>query len=146
MAEKIYEWAWLEESGEIFLSVKFNCTQTIMDCIDCFSEALSGFSGGPFKALVDVRLSENKIGYNEEMIVFYDRLLSFGINLGVMSFITSDKCYFLKAKVMNEFAKINKKPFFIKSFNDYDTAKKWLTGYEFLLDNSRPLFADIKDI
>ena len=150
MTQKIYEWDWQEEKGERFLFVKFNVTQTIMDCVDCFSEALAdfstNFSGGAFKALVDVRLSENRIGYNEDMIIFYDRLLSFGINQGVMSFVTVDQFYFLKAKIMNEFAKINKKPFLIKSFDDYSIAKDWLIDYEFFPQNSRPVLSDVNDI
>jgi len=129
----IYEWSWQKEGDEKFLFVKFNKTQTFQDCLKCFAEALADFDGGYLKVLGDLRLSENTIGYNEEMAIIYDNVLNMGVEKGVVSLIVSDKSYYFKEKIVNEFLKINKQPFFTKSFMDYDMARKWLVDFSFSL-------------
>jgi len=129
----IYEWSWQNEAEEKFLLVKFNKTQTFQDCLKCFTEALADFDGGYLKVLGDLRLSENTIGYNEEMAKIYDNVLNMGVEKGVVSLIVSDKSYYFKEKIVNKFLKINKQPFFTKSFMDYNIARKWLVDFSFSL-------------
>jgi len=126
----IYEWVWLNEGGTEFLYIKFNGTETLKDCLDCFAEALADYEGDHLKVLVDLRLSENTLGYNEDMAALYDSFLSTGIKTGVAALIVANKFYELKEKIVNEYANINKKPFLIKSFGNFDAAQAWLETYK----------------
>ncbi|MCK5425275.1 MAG: hypothetical protein KAI89_07875 [Emcibacter sp.] len=125
------EWEWLEDGEQKFLFVKCNETPTLEDWIKCYTEALSDYSGGPLKTLTDMRLSENTMGYNEDMAEFYNKILSMGVDKGVASLIVSDRLYHFKEKVVNAFAKFNKQPFIVKSFTDFHVAKRWLSNYKF---------------
>jgi len=130
VTKTLYEWVWLNGEGCELLYIKFNRTETLKDCLDCFTEALAGYEAPHLKVLADLRLSENTLGYNEDMAVLYDSFLSIGIKTGVAALIVANKYYEFKEKVINEYAKINKKPFLIKSFGNFDAGQTWLETYK----------------
>ncbi|NOZ41846.1 MAG: hypothetical protein GXP02_01555 [Alphaproteobacteria bacterium] len=131
MKEIVYEWSWQQENSKRFLHIKFNKTETLSDFLDCFSESLVDFSGGSLKMLIDLRLSENILSYNNDMDVLYDKCLSMGVDRGIAALIVRDRFYSSKEKLVNEFAKMTERPFAIKSFDNCDSAKNWLVNYKF---------------
>ncbi|GEM_PF-5984044 len=131
MTQKAYEWCWQSNDSERFLFVTFHGTETLEDCVECFSEALSDVAHGPLKVLIDLRQSENTLGYDDDMTKLYDMFLAHGISKGIACLIVSNRFFYAKEKLVNEVARIRNKPFIIKSFNNYATARQWLVQYRF---------------
>ena len=131
MTKTIFEWTWLTENGERILFIKFSQTPKATDYTDCFSQALADNRDKEFKMLCDVRLSHNMMNYDSDTAILYESLSSLGIETFAASLIVSDSLYHLKEKIINEFARINRIPFVMKSFNNYDDARKWLADFTF---------------
>lgn len=125
------EWGWIFKNNEKLLYVKCIKSAALSMWLDFIPKALSNFEGGPLKILVDTAGCETNMGYNEEVNTLYSCIKSFGVERGVICVVVSDNFYEMKEKVINEFAIINKQPFYLKSFLNLTDAEKWLVNYSF---------------